>query len=80
MTKKSRRRRRRTPAPQLTPAQMVQPNAQVEHTAAPVVKAPRPAAGGLREEYEYVVADLKRIAIIAAVMIVVMIILAVVAV
>lgn len=71
MGKKS-RRRRRAPGPRLSAAQLVQPG---EQAAAPVPaavhQAPKTsvrALRDLREEYPHVVADLKRIAIIAAIM------------
>ncbi len=77
MSKKS-RRRRRTSRPRLSPAQMVQPG---EQTASPkttagspaVFPSPARALRDLREEYPYVAADLKRIAVIAAVMLVILI-------
>ncbi len=76
MGKKS-RRRRGTSGPRLSAAQLVQPG---EQTAAPaptaVHQAPKTSARvprDLREEYPHVVADLRRIAIIAAVMLALMI-------
>lgn len=74
MGKKS-RRRRRTP-PRLSAAQLVQPR-ESPATPVPVAAHPAPKVStrvlrDLREEYPYVVADLKRIAIIAAVMLVLM--------
>ena len=73
--KKSRRRSRR---PRLSQAQLVQPT-PVVRTAAPDQQTSDDALPDLRKEYWYVVADLKRIAIIAAVMMVVMIALALLA-
>jgi len=79
MTKKSRRARKRSRQPRLTPSQMVRPD-QGERLE---VRSASPTAGrrglpDLRDEYRYVLADLKRIAVIAAVMLVVMIVLALV--
>lgn len=76
MGKKS-HRRRRTSRPRLSAAQMVQPGEQPV-ASAPAVALHAPKASprvsrDLREEYPYVVADLKRIAVIAAVMLAVMI-------
>lgn len=75
MGKKS-RRRRGAPGPRLSAAQLVQPGEQAAALApAAVPQAPKASARvlrDLREEYPYVVADLKRIAIIAAVMLVLM--------
>ncbi len=81
MAKKSRRARKRSQVPRLTSAQLVQPGTQGESAAAP--SAPgraKEVAQDLREEYRYVATDLRRIAIIAAVMLAVMITLALVAV
>ncbi|MGB9777249.1 MAG: hypothetical protein ACPLYD_00515 [Anaerolineae bacterium] len=76
MGKKSRRRRRASP-PRLSAAQLVQPGEQAAAPAsAAVPQAPKVSARAsrdLKEEYPYVVADLKRIAIIAAVMLALMI-------
>ena len=83
MSKKSKRRRRRRRTPRLSPAQLVQPG--VTAPTQPVETAERPVVapaatseptGDLREEYRYVVADLRQIAIIAAAMMVLMIVLA----
>ncbi len=75
MGKKSRRRRGAS-GPRLSAAQLVRPE---EPTSAPAPAAVHPAPKAsvrvlrdLREEYPYVVADLKRIAIIAAVMLILM--------
>ncbi len=82
MGKKSRRRRGAS-GPRLSAAQLVRPE---EPTSAPAPAAVHPAPAAvhpapkasvrvlrdLREEYPYVVADLKRIAIIAAVMLILM--------
>ncbi|MCS7178826.1 MAG: hypothetical protein RML46_07735 [Anaerolineae bacterium] len=80
MGKKTRRRRTRS-QPRLSPAQLVRPGEQTP-LPAPAVdriapKAPTRTLRDLREEYPYVVADLKRIALIAAVMLAVLIGLAV---
>lgn len=72
MGKKS--RRRRTQYPRLSAAQLVQPGEQTAASPTPASPSVRPAASSarmlrdLREEYPYVVSDLRRIAIIAAVM------------
>ncbi|MCX7855595.1 MAG: hypothetical protein N2556_06435 [Anaerolineae bacterium] len=75
MGKKS-RRRRSISRPRLSAAQLVQPGEQAAVPVSAVVhQAPKVSARvlrDLREEYPYVVADLKRIAIIAAVMLVLM--------
>ncbi len=73
MTKKSRNdEERRIP---LSPAQMVQPGmkniAEAAPSAAPGMKAPDTSE--MREEYHYVLADLKRIGVIALVMLAVLI-------
>lgn len=78
MSKKSHRRHRKTAYPRLSPAQMIQPGEQTAPTkpvaVSPTVsRAPARVLRDLREEYPYVAADLKRIAIIAAVMLVVLI-------
>jgi len=78
--KGSRSQRKRKRGPRLSPTQLVQPTAG-RPTAVGAQSTTQPSSAGrvagqmpdLREEYHYVVADLKRIAIIAAVMMVVMI-------
>jgi len=78
MAKKSRRARKKSRQVRLSSAQMVQPEVG-EGAAASLVAAPaRPAseATDLREEYHYVIADLKRIGAIAVAMLVVLIALA----
>jgi len=77
MGKKSRRRRS---TPRLSAAQLVRPEEQAIPAASPVAvqtpQAPRASARALRdlrEEYPYVAADLKRIAIIAVVMLALMV-------
>jgi|GEM_PF-2018013 hypothetical protein len=88
MSKKSRRSQRRSQGPRLTAAQMVQPGSAEEKIKkaepAPVRAAasrpdPRKAASlpDLSQEYRYVAADLKRIGIIAAAILVIMIVLAI---
>jgi len=79
MGKKS-RRRRGTARPRLSAAQLVQPGEQAVPAVTPAVvqtpQAPKTSARALRdlrEEYPYVVADLKRIAIIAVVMLALMV-------
>jgi hypothetical protein len=69
MAKKSRRKRVR-----LSPAQMVQPEMDEVADASPSTASARPASKvpDLGEEYRYVIADLKRIGVIAAVMLVVL--------
>ena len=78
MAKKSRRVRKQGRPARLSPAQMVQPvagaPASVPVVAAPVQAAPK--GSDLGEEYRYVIADLKRIGIIAAVMLAVLVVLA----
>ena len=77
MAKKSRRVREGRRAT-LSSAQMVQPRVG-ETGDAVVVKAlatPVPQATDLQEEYRYVIADLKRIGVIAVAMLAVLIVLA----
>jgi hypothetical protein len=75
MAKKSRRVKKKGQRVRLSPAQMVQPiggeTAEAPLAAAPVRAVPE--ASDLREEYRYVVADLKRIGIVAGAMLVVLI-------
>lgn len=77
MARKSRRTRRASRAPRLSPAQLVQPS-QGDRPVRPipVTQATTRTMGDLREEYSYVLRDLKRIGIIAAVMSAAMIVLA----
>ncbi len=83
MTKKK-RKSGRTQMPRLSPAQLVRPGqegaegkqAAPAAPSIPTAKLVARALPDLREEYRYVVTDLKRIAIIAAAMLVVMILLA----
>jgi hypothetical protein len=65
MAKKSRRAKK----PRLSPAQRIQPAAEIEAVSAvPIEAQPDLQAPDLREEYGYVVTDLRRIGLIAAVM------------
>jgi len=77
MAKKSRRVKQEGQKITLSPAQMVRPKAD-ETGEAVVVSAAAPVAQttNLREEYRYVIADLKRIGVIALVMLAVLIVLA----
>ena len=74
MAKKTRRVRGKGTLPRLSEAQLVQPTApKAERVAVPVVKAaaveptPQPAATDFRQEYHYVVNDLQRIGLLAAI-------------
>jgi|YNPBryantNP2012_1023418.scaffolds.fasta_scaffold00051_13 hypothetical protein len=67
MTRKARRTR-------LSPSQMVLPGAREFSRAVPV--QPVPDVSDLEEEYRYVIADLKRIGITAALMLVFLIVMA----
>jgi len=78
MSKKSRQTRRRSPTPRLSPAQLVQPHEEARPLPVREQPTAKKALSDLRQEYRYVVADLKRIAIIAGVMMAVMIGLALV--
>ena len=88
MAKKSRRVRRKGQQVRLSAAQMVRPaspaaagalTGAAEAAERAAVAAPRaPRLADLREEYRYVIADLKRIGIIAAAMLVVLVVLALV--
>ena len=78
MAKKSRRVRKKGRQVHLSAAQMVQPVAG-EATDAPIVAPrprPTPKVADLQEEYRYVIADLKRIGIIAVAMLGVLVALA----
>ena len=78
MAKKSRRVKKKGGQVRLSPAQMMQPG-MGEVTDAPLVAAPAQSASqvsDLREEYRYVIADLKRIGVIAVAMLAVLIALA----
>ena len=78
MAKKSRRVKKKGQPVRLSAAQMVQPRTD-EVTEVPSVVAPArsvPQVADLREEYRYVIADLKRIGVIAVAMLAVLIVLA----
>lgn len=76
MAKKTRRVRRR----HLSQAQMVQPGMSEADSFSPSVTSiparPVSATTDLREEYRYVIADLKRIGILAMAMLAVLVVLA----
>jgi len=80
MTKKSRRVRKKGRQVRLSPAQMVQPGmGEVVDAPLPTAAPARPVSpqkSDLREEYCYVVADLKRIGVIALAMLAVLVVLA----
>ena len=79
MAKKSRRVRKKGRQVRLSQAQMVQPGLGEVAEVASVVETPMrpvPHKSDLREEYHYVIADLKRIGVIALVMLAVLIVLA----
>ena len=78
MAKKSRRVKKKGRRVRLSPTQMVQPGMGEVTNAPPTVAPARPGPQktDLREEYRYVIADLKRIGIIALVMLAVLIALA----
>jgi hypothetical protein len=78
MAKKSRRVKKKGRQVRLSPAQMVQPGAGEMADAPPVAAQARSTvqAPDLQEEYRYVITDLKRIGIIAAAMLTVLIALA----
>ena len=78
MAKKSRRVRKKGRQTRLSPAQMAQPatSADAGTRMAAVRVKPSPEASDLREEYRYVIADLKRIGVIAGVMLAVLVALA----
>lgn len=81
MSKKS--RRRKSTGPRLSAAQLVRPDERAQASAVVAVPlsdtrspAQQKAWADLREEYPYVVADLRRIGIIALVMLALLIVLA----
>jgi len=80
MAKKSRRVRRRQQQARLSQAQMVQPGMSDTVGSPPAVTSilarPASATTDLREEYRYVIADLKRIGILAVAMLAVLVVLA----
>ena len=71
MTKKSRRARRNARRPRLSAAQMVRPGVDEAAVGAPAKEAlPLSVTEpDLQSEYQYVISDLRRIGIIAAAMI-----------
>jgi hypothetical protein len=80
MAKKSRRVRSRGQGPRLSAAQLVQPGTgeAVAEADTTEERVPSARAVDLRSEYHYVVSDLRRIGLIAAGMVCVLIVLAVV--
>jgi hypothetical protein len=78
MAKKSRRARKKGRQVRLSPTQMARPEADETADLFPgIVRAhPAPGTAGLEEEYRYVVADLKRIGLIAAAILVALTVLA----
>jgi len=78
MAKKSRRAKKKGRQVRLSPAQMIRPEAGEVANVPPAVAPARPTSkvSDLREEYRYVIADLKRIGIIAVAMSAVLIALA----
>lgn len=80
MAKKSRRVRRTGRRPRLSAAQMVQPGGAGPATEIPTTSAAaaEPKDGNLRDEYVYVLSDLKLIGIIAAAMLALLVVLAIV--
>jgi len=79
MAKKSRRGKKRKRQPRLSASQLVQPSADKAKRTV-VSKAQetgKTKTERLNEEYQYVVADLKRIGILATAMLVLLIVLAV---
>jgi len=78
MAKKSRRVKKESRPVRLSPAQMMQPGAG-QMAAAPLVTAPTrptPKVPDLREEYHYVITDLKLIGITAVAMLALLVVLA----
>ena len=78
MAKKSRRVKKKERQVRLSPAQMAQPGMgeAVNAVSAGIQARPASEENGLQEPYRYVVADLKRIGIIAAEVLVVLVVLA----
>ncbi len=80
MAKKSRRVRRRQQQVRLSQTQMVQPGTNEAVGFSPAVASipasPASARTDLREEYRYVIADLKRIGLLSVAMLAVLIVLA----
>jgi hypothetical protein len=80
MAKKSRRVRKKGRQVRLSPTQMVLPEGSeaASPPSATVAARSAPKVSDLREEYRYVIADLKRIGIIAVAMLAMLIVLALV--
>ncbi len=80
MAKKSRRVKKKEQRVRLSPAQMVQPGMDETTDLATVAAQVQSSTQSvdLREEYQYVITDLKRIGLIAAVMVVLLVALALV--
>jgi len=78
MAKKSRRVKKNGQRIRLSPTQMVQPGADETAAVSTIAAQVRSSAQGadLREEYQYVITDLKRIGLIAAAMVVLLVALA----
>ena len=77
MAKKSRRAKKKGRQVRLSPAQMIRPEAgEVADVSVVAPVRPTSKVSDLREEYRYVIADLKRIGIIAVAMLAVLIVLA----
>jgi hypothetical protein len=78
MAKKSRRVRKKGRGVRLSEAQMLRPGTGEMSIAPTVAVQARPVVrtSDLREEYRYVITDLKRIGVIAAAMLVVLVALA----
>ena len=77
MAKKSRRVRKKSREIHLSPSQLVQPGEEIADAAIAAAAArPRSKVANLQEEYRYVIADLRRIGIIAVGMLAVLIALA----
>ena len=76
MAKKSRRIKKKSRQIHLSPSQLVQPGEEANTPTAAAVARPGSKVADLREEYRYVIADLKRIGVIAVGMLAVLIALA----
>ncbi len=76
MAKKSRRGKKEQPV-RLSPAQMVRPGRErIPDTPVAAPAQPEATFSDLQEEYRYVIADLKRIGIIAVAMMTLLVVLA----
>ena len=76
MAKKSRRIRKKSRQIHLSPSQLVQPGEEADAPIAAALARPGLKVADLREEYRYVITDLKRIGVIAVGMLAVLIALA----